>query len=139
MGGGFLMKTDYNQIPNTGKKKKKAYGIHIDTKRMNVGDNVNVEAGKTSLMIPPFTDRGADCKMHSPSPSSSTSPLICFSHHPPLPPPHPASSVALSNSAPLRPPDSRGMSVLTPPLRSGPKLLICHLYQHNGHVASITI
>ena len=34
------MKTDYNQIPNTGKKK--AYGIHIDTKRMNVGDNVSI-------------------------------------------------------------------------------------------------
>lgn len=46
MGGGFLMKTDYNRIPNTGKrkgkKKKKALGIHIDTKRMNVGDNVSV-------------------------------------------------------------------------------------------------
>lgn len=23
-------------------KKKKAYGIHMDTKRMNVGDNVSV-------------------------------------------------------------------------------------------------
>lgn len=38
MGGGFHMKTDYNQIP----AKKKAYGIHMDSKRMNVGDNVSV-------------------------------------------------------------------------------------------------
>lgn len=45
------MRTDYNRIPNTsegggGKKEIKAYGIHIDTKRMNAGDSVDVEAAR---------------------------------------------------------------------------------------------
>lgn len=39
------MKTDYitrYQIQARERGGKKAYGIHIDTKRMNVGDNVSV-------------------------------------------------------------------------------------------------
>lgn len=34
------MRTDYNKIPR--ERERKAYGIHIDTKRMNVGDNVSI-------------------------------------------------------------------------------------------------
>lgn len=36
------MRTDYNKIPRERERERKAYGIHIDTKRMNVGDNVSI-------------------------------------------------------------------------------------------------
>lgn len=94
-------------------------------------------ARKSIVHDPPFTHHEG-LTANTLSPLCLPPPLL-LSAAPTIP--HPRSphlhlpQPALSNSAPLRPGDSGGMSVLTPPLRSGPKLLICHLYQHNGHVA----